>query len=146
MSPLRRVEKLPSWLLSQANARGHRLLADALGAYGFRGYHVRLLAALEQHGPLSQAELGRSTGIDRSDVVATLDELATWGLARRDPDPTDRRRNVVAITSTGSDRLVEMDEVLRNVQDELLAPLSPSERATFVPLLAKLAGRDAEPA
>ena len=141
MSPLRRVEKLPSWLLSQANARGHRLLADALGAHGLRGYHVRLLAALDEHGTLSQADLGRRTGIDRSDVVATLDELAALGLARRSPDPSDRRRNVVTITAVGVDRLVEIDAVLQQVQDRLLAPLSPNERATFVPLLAKVAGR-----
>ena len=74
MSGLRRVAGRPTWLLSRANARAQGLLTDAFADEGVRGYHFRLLAALEQYGPASQAELGRHTGIDRSDVVATLND------------------------------------------------------------------------
>jgi DNA-binding MarR family transcriptional regulator len=115
------------------------LLSEAFAAHGVRGYHFRLLAALEQHGPASQAELGRWTGIDRSDVVATLDDLVAGGLARREPDPTDRRRNIVTITTRGADMLERLDAVLDGVQDDVLAPLTPSERKTLLRLLAKLA-------
>ena len=69
MAALRRVEARPTWLLSRANARSQGVLADALSAEGVRGYHFRLLAALDQYGPSSQADLGRRTGIDRSDVI-----------------------------------------------------------------------------
>lgn len=138
MSPLRRVADQPTWLLGRANARSQQLLADAFAADGLRGYHFRLLAALDQYGPSSQAGLSRNTGIDRSDVVATLDELVHGGLARRDPDPTDRRRNIVTITAAGRARLERLDDVLRNVQEELLAPLTASERRTFFCLIKKL--------
>ena len=73
MPPLRRVANRPTWLLGRANARSQQLLAQAFEAEGVRGYHYRLLAAIEEHGPTSQADLGRQTGIDRSDVVATLE-------------------------------------------------------------------------
>jgi DNA-binding MarR family transcriptional regulator len=73
--------------LSRANARSQGLLADAFAAEGLRGYHFRLLAALEQYGPASQADLGRHTGIDTSDVVATLNDLVASGLAQRERDP-----------------------------------------------------------
>ena len=101
-------------------------------------YHFRLLAALDQFGPASQADLGRHTGIDRSDVVATLNELVATGLARREPDPADRRRNVVTITKRGTNTLERLDAVLDAVQDAVLAPLMPNERKTFLRLLAKL--------
>ena len=68
-------------MLSRAHARAQAILADAFAAEGLRGYHFRLLAALDQYGPSSQAELGRRTGIDRSDVVAALNELDAAGLA-----------------------------------------------------------------
>lgn len=135
---LRRVADLPTWMLSQANARAQSLLSERFAAAGVRGYHFRLLASLEEYGPSSQAELARTTGIDRSDVVATLDDLTAWGLARRDPDPADRRRNVVSITPPGLARLEELDRLVGGVQEELLGPLSPAEEATFTRLLRKL--------
>ena len=138
MEALGRVADRPTWLLSQANTRAHALLTEAFAAAGMRGYHYRVLAALEEHGSTSQAELGRATGIDRSDVVATLDDLAAWDLARRDPDPDDRRRNVVSATPTGLARLTELDRVVDDVQEALLAPLSARERAILLRLLRKL--------
>lgn len=138
MSALRRVAGRPTWLLSRANARSQRLLADAFAAEGVRGYHFRLLAALDEYGPSSQADLGRHTGIDRSDVVATLNDLVASDLVQRQPDPRDRRRNVVTITRRGAATLERLDAVLDDVQDAVLAPLTPDERTTFLHLLAKL--------
>jgi DNA-binding MarR family transcriptional regulator len=138
VSALRRVAGRPTWLLSRANARSHRLLTDAFAAEDLRGYHFRLLAALDQYGPASQADLGRHTGIDRSDVVATLNDLVSGGLAQREPDPADRRRNIITITERGASALERLDAVLDEVQDAVLAPLTPNERKTFMRVLAKL--------
>lgn len=138
MSTLRRVEGRPTWLLGRANARSQALLADAFASAGMRGYHFRVLAALEEHGPASQADLSRATGIDSSDVVAAVNHLVSNGLARRERDGNDRRRNTISITSAG---LIEVDRVggaVDRVQDIVLAPLSDSERTTLVRLLTKL--------
>src|SRR5258706_12496873 len=94
---LSRIMGMPTWLITRANAYSHRLLAEGFGAAGFRGYHYRLLAALEEFGPASQAALGRRTGIDRSDVGAALNELPHPGLIKRPPDLDDRRPNIVTI-------------------------------------------------
>jgi DNA-binding MarR family transcriptional regulator len=136
--PLERVADRPTWLLSRTNLRAQELLAEAFATEGLRGYHFRLLAALDQYGPSSQAYLGRNTGIDRSDVVAALNELVDEGLARRAPDPADGRRNVVTITKRGRTVLERLDAALDGVQAELLEPLSANERTTFVRLLTKL--------
>ena len=138
MSALRRVAGRPTWLLSRANARSHRLLTEAFAVEGLRGYHFRLLAALDQYGPASQRDLARHTGIDRSDVVNTLNDLVSGGLAQREPDLADRRRNIVTITKRGAGALERLDAVLDDVQDAVLAPLTTNERKTFVRLLAKL--------
>ena len=138
MPPLRRVAGRPTWLLGRANLRAHGLLTDAFAAEGVRGYHFRVLAALDQYGAASQADLGRHTGIDRSDVVATLNDLVERGLAERAPDPVDRRRNIVTLTERGATTLHRLDAVLDDVQDAVLAPLTAAERKTFVRLLSKL--------
>src|SRR5439155_6753872 len=45
--------------LSEASLHAHRLLTAAFASAGSRGYHYRLLAALREYGPASQARLGR---------------------------------------------------------------------------------------
>ncbi|GAA4099642.1 MarR family winged helix-turn-helix transcriptional regulator [Actinomadura miaoliensis] len=133
-----RLKDAPSWLINQVSLHSHRLVAESMAAAGARGYHYRLLAALEEFGPASQAALGRRTGIDRSDVVAMLNELSDQDLVRRSPDPADRRRNVITITPEGTRHLHRLDQVLAQIQDDLLAPLSPAERGELVRLLSAL--------
>jgi DNA-binding MarR family transcriptional regulator len=138
VSTLRRVDGRPTWLLGRANARSQALLADAFAGAGMRGYHFRLLAALEEHGPASQAELSRTTGIDTSDVVAAVNHLASIGLVRRERDGNDRRRNAISITENGLKEVARVSGVVDRVQDVVLQPLSDGERKTLLRLLAKL--------
>ncbi|HEY0276739.1 MAG TPA: MarR family transcriptional regulator [Solirubrobacterales bacterium] len=139
-----RLDSLPTWLLSRSSGRAHRLLSDALAAAGARGYHYRMLAALEDLGPASQATAGRRAEMDRSDVVAALNELEADGLVERAPDPDDRRLKIVTITAAGRRRLKKLDEVVGAVQEELLAPLAAAERAELIRLLSRVAERSGE--
>jgi DNA-binding MarR family transcriptional regulator len=133
-----RLMDMPSWLISQTSVQAHRMLTDALASEGARGYDYRLLAALQEFGPASQATLGRRTDMDRSDVVAALNELARRRLVERTPDPVDRRRNIISITPAGTALLQRLDDVLSDVQDELLAPLTRRERRGLVRLLTRV--------
>lgn len=135
-----RVKNRPTWLISRAFAQSSAMLAAGFEKHGdgLRGYHYRLLAALEQWGPASQADLGRDTGIDRSDVTAALTDLEARELIERRADPENRRRNIVTITPGGIRELVALDSVVGRVQDDLLAPLTEAQRQQFVGLLARL--------
>jgi DNA-binding MarR family transcriptional regulator len=137
VTPSRLLAK-PTWLISQVAVHAHRLLTQRLAATGSRGYHYRLLAALHEFGPASQATLGRRTEIDRSNVVAELNELAGRGLVERVRDAADQRRNVVAITPAGVEHYEWLDGILSGVQDELLRPLSARERRLLTDALTKV--------
>jgi DNA-binding MarR family transcriptional regulator len=126
---------MPSWLLNQVALPAQRIVAEALGVVGARRPHYSVLSALEEFGPASQAALGRRCGIDRSDMVALVNELAAAGRLERTPDADDRRRNVIAITPAGREFLSDLDRLLQGAQDDLLAPLSAAERAELVRLL-----------
>lgn len=133
-----RLRALPTWLLNQAALPGNRMVADELSRAGARRHHYSLLAALDEFGPASQADLSRRTMIDGSDMVATVNELAGQGIVERTPDPTDLRRNVVSITPKGRRHLRKLDRLIAKAQDELLAPLSRTERTQLVRLLTRI--------
>ena len=139
-----RIRDRPTWLISRAYARSNGLLHDGFraGAAGLRSYHYRLLAALDEWGPASQADLGRSTSIDRSDVVAALNELEQRGLIKRTVDPANRRRNIVSITRAGTKQLGVLDHIISDIQERVLAPLSAAERRQFIKLLHRLVDAD----
>lgn len=128
----------PSWLLTQVAVHAHRLASEGFGEVGARGYHYRILAALDEFGTASQVELGRRCNMDRSDVVAAINELAEAGYVERTPDPDDRRRNRVTLTTAGRRQLRRMNRTLDRVQDDLLQPLSAEDRQTLTRLLTQL--------
>ena len=132
------LTQLPSWLLTQSAAQAHRIVAETFAAGGARAYHFRLLATLVEFGPASQAELGRRSCIDRSDVVAALNELAADGYAERTPDPDDARRNIITITTSGRRHYRRLTTLVTKAQDEIFAPLSPTDRARLTTLLGRL--------
>ncbi|GAA2699949.1 MarR family winged helix-turn-helix transcriptional regulator [Actinoplanes palleronii] len=132
------MENLPSWLLTQTAAHAHRLVGDGFAEVGARGYHYRLLASLIAEGPASQAALGRRTGIHLSDLVGALNELETGGFVGRSPDPADRRRNVITVTTAGRERARELGERAAAIQDDLFAPLTADERDQLAGLLRKV--------
>lgn len=96
-----RLRELPSRLLSQASAHATRLVTEGLSGADARKWHYATLVALDEFGPASQAALSGRTDIHRSDLVAVINELAARELVERTPDPADRRRNVITLTTAG---------------------------------------------
>jgi len=141
MSVPSRIRDRPTWLISRTYDRSRGILNAGFAASGagLRSYHYRLLAALEEWGPAGQADLGRSTSVDRSDVVAVLGELERLGLVERTVNPSNRRRNIVSITPAGGKQLQTLDHVINEIQERVLAPLSQDERRQLTKLLRKLA-------
>lgn len=135
-----RVDDRPTWLISRVFSRSSGLLFRTFDERGdgLRGYHYRLLSALEQWGPESQADLGRDTGIDRSDVTAVLGELEERGLVERQVDPGHKRRKIVTITAAGLEELGRLDRIVDDVQEAVLAPLTETQQRQFLSLLRKL--------
>lgn len=133
-----RLHALPSWLINQAAIAANRLTDQALASVGLRRYHYAMLAALDEFGPSSQADLGRCTGIDRSDVVAAINTLEERGHVGRSPDPADGRRNIITITAAGTAHLKRLDAVVASAQDELLRSWTRGERDNLIKQLTRI--------
>lgn len=129
-----------SFLLARANALSLAAGNAALGHHGLRvrSYSVLALAA----GPRqpTQRELAELLRLDPSQVVALVDDLQSRGLVTRQPDPSDRRANVVVATDDGRVACEAASIAAAAAQDEqLLNVLSPSERAQLAELLRRIA-------
>jgi DNA-binding MarR family transcriptional regulator len=121
--------------LARASAwRLGRSLADS----GLRWTDFAVLHHLEAQGPVAQRELASALRIQPSNLVSLLDDLERRGLLRRSPDPVDRRRHRVELTSRGRRAVTVAREATRRAEDDVLGPLSRAERREFHALLVRL--------
>ena len=61
----------------------------------------RCVDILEESGPMTAGVLAKLTGLTTGAITAALDRLERTGLARRVPDPHDRRKVLVELTELG---------------------------------------------
>jgi len=134
-----RVEADLGWALGRVTRAHLRTAQDVVSDLpgGPRGYHV--LAGLDEGPPRTQLALARTLGVDRTVMTYLLDELEGAGLVARRPDPADRRARHVLLTDAGRERLCDLERRLRDAEEQLLAPLDPSERDLLRTLLQRLA-------
>ena len=140
-----RLRELPSRLLNLAAGHAQRQVSDRLATLDSRKWHYATLAALEEFGPDSQSGLSDRTGIHRSDLVATINELTARGFVVRAPDPADRRRNTITLTDEGRRHLRRLDALLADAEAEFLAPLSGHDRAELIRMLKLIVGHHSRP-
>jgi DNA-binding MarR family transcriptional regulator len=136
--PSARLRRLPSRMLAMIAMQADRLVNEGLAQMDARKWHYAALVALNESGPVSQAELSKRTGIYRSDLVSVINELAERGFVERAPDPADRRRNVITVTERGRGHLERLDKLITELQDDVLAPLTRPEREQLTDLLARV--------
>lgn len=115
------------YLLKHARERMSSFSAAALEPLGVNGRELAVLTVLTQGQPPSQLEAAQRLSIDRTTMVALLDELESKGLVERRPDPADRRRNIVALTETGRKTLSDGARATDAAERAFLMPLSAAD-------------------
>jgi DNA-binding MarR family transcriptional regulator len=133
--------------MGTVHAPGTIVLLTRLAKVAFRrsneaelGMRLRLHVALSfvsDHDGASQQALGEALCVDANNLVLLLNQLETEGLVERRRDPLDRRRHLVHITGEGRRALDRAERAQEHVEDDVLAALEPSERATLRDLLAR---------
>ena len=127
------------YLLKHAQQRFSELTAIRFGPLGISGREAAVLRAVGRggpdagggDGPASQGEVARRLGVDRTTMVALIDDLQDKGLVLRRQDPDDRRKNAVELTDAGGRALREAERAADEVERSFLAPLSDAEAEQF---------------
>jgi DNA-binding MarR family transcriptional regulator len=113
--------------------------ADYRRKIGLGVLQCRVIGMVGSQGPLTLRELCAGTDIEKTYASRLVAKLATIGLIKKSPDPSDQRSFVIAVTTEGRrayDRIYRIAEA-RN--ESWLAALSPEQRETFFDCLDLLA-------
>lgn len=127
--PPQLAESTP-YLLTRAMRLAARLAPDFFAGEPLRFPHYAALCWIEHLGICSQRELARVMDVDPSDLVTIVTGLEDGALLRRDTDPSDRRRNLLATTDTGRAWLRERHARARHY-DATLCAATPDNGATL---------------
>jgi DNA-binding MarR family transcriptional regulator len=126
------------YLLKHAQLDFAALSTAALAPYGVDGRELAVLTLLSGQGQLSQQELARRLGIDRTTMVALIDGLEQRKLVERNPHPADRRKNAVALTRAGRAALTGASRAADDAERRFLAPLGEAGARQFTAALRTL--------
>lgn len=127
-----------NWLLHRAAQRiGDTLQAEA-GRHGVGMRAQLVLTALVAKAGRTQLALGAALCLDKTTLTTVLDKLERDGLVQRRPDPQDRRVRIPEITDAGRRLQEQVAGAVRNVEDELLATLSPDQQKVLEAALCRL--------
>jgi DNA-binding MarR family transcriptional regulator len=134
------LEQSPSHLLHRALQRALDIYAEEFGEGGLTQRQFAVMAAADEREGATQADLVRSTGIDRSTLADMARRMIGKGLLERQRSNLDARANAVRLTDAGRDALTEARPKMTAADARLLKLISGGgRRDTFVSLLHDLA-------
>jgi DNA-binding MarR family transcriptional regulator len=113
--------------------------AEASGPAGLTQRQYTVLAAAAAADGVSQSDLVRATGIDRSTLADLVARMMTKGLLERERSATDARANTVRVSEAGRHALTEGGKPAARSDARLLDLLPPKKRESFVKTLTTLA-------
>jgi len=89
-------------------------IRDMLSKSGLTEQQWRILRVLDELGPLDATKLSENASLLLPSQTRIVQTLVEKGLVTRQADPSDRRRQTVAITSAGSQVILDnLDEAQR---------------------------------
>lgn len=97
-----------------------------------------VLIIIEANPGISQSALARALGIERSTMVAVLDELERRGLAERRQARHDRRSHALELTAKGRALLAAVKPKVRRHERRIASDLDRAETQSLIRLLHRI--------
>jgi DNA-binding MarR family transcriptional regulator len=132
------LDKSPSHLLHRALQLALDIYAAEQGDGGVTQRQYAVLAAVEAYEGLTQTDLVRITGIDRSTLADMVARMIVKGLLERQRSISDARANAVSLTEAGRVALAEAKPRMAAADARLLRLLSTSKREALTAALRDL--------
>jgi DNA-binding MarR family transcriptional regulator len=99
-----------------------------------------VLSALDKTPNLTQVELGKALGLDKTTLMSQLDRLERTGLVVRRSDPRDRRPRIPEITEAGNVLRAKVAGACADAEEAALNSFSQDQVRTFRRMLLEITG------
>lgn len=129
----------PGHLLRRAQQYAHDLYAKEVGATGPTPRQFEVLHTVAQNEGLSQTDLVRTTGIDRSTLADMIARMIKKGLLSRKRTKEDARANAVSITAAGKRMLNSAMSGVDRAEAAALSVLPKTQQTAFMKALSAYA-------
>jgi DNA-binding MarR family transcriptional regulator len=123
--------------LAHAVTQAHN---GALAPHGLTLRTFSVLATIEAGVAHSQLEIAQIVGLDKTTLVATIDELESRGLVQRAADPEDRRARIVGITADGREIFERAAVTIHATDARIFSEMPPADCARLKDAFAALLG------
>jgi len=143
--PTPNVDSEITWLLHRAAQRMRHATGQQAEQHGLQLRDYIVLSALHKTPDLTQVELAKTLGLDKTTLMSQLDRLESAGLVVRRADPRDRRARIPHITDTGETLRATVAAACSRVEAAAVATASADEIAILRRLLFDIIGDSADP-
>ena len=129
------LNEAPGHLLRRAQQYAFDLYSQEVGGGELTPRQFAVLITVEQNEGLSQTELVRKTGIDRSTLADMISRLLKRNLLARQRTETDARANAVSITPEGRRALQSVLPNVAKAEERIMKTLPASMQSNFIKAL-----------
>lgn len=133
------IYTMPGHLIRRAQQVSTAIFTGECAGFDLTAVQYAALSMIETTPGVDATRLSALIAFDRSTIGGVLERLEAKGWIARDSSPQDRRIKLLRITQDGAALLRQVEPAVRRVQERLLAPLAPRDRATMLRLLGELA-------
>lgn len=134
------LDELTGYHLRRAYAVMSADFAQTFADSAMRQVLVGVLSVISANPGVNQGQVGKMLGIQRTNMVALVNQLVDLGFVTRHQDRTDRRAFSLILTDRGQETLRSTLDRIRQHEQRLLRRLTAREHATLVALLRKIDG------
>ena len=132
------LDTLPGYFIRRQQQIAVAIFLEEAERQALTPVQFAALLTVARQPELDQRSLAATIGLDTSSVASVIDRLEARDLMRRQPSLEDRRLRLLTATPEGLALLDEAEPGVLRAQERILAPLSPTEKQTFLKLLMKL--------
>lgn len=128
----------PGHLIRRSQQIAVAIFFDEIREYAVTPVQYASLVAIKERPGVDQRTLGHMIAMDRSTLGSTLKRLEQRRLVLRVTPKHNQRIKQLFITPAGLGLLASSRKAIDRVQERILSPLNPGERAQFTDQLARL--------
>lgn len=125
------------YLMARTKHRLDEHVRERLKEEGVRLSHTQsgVLFLLKNVDSLPMTEISRAFDVDNSAVTGLVDRLERAGFVKREPQPGDRRVNLISITEAGRKEALKAEKVVRDINERIKEGFTEGEIDAFKDVL-----------